>query len=164
MRKLGLIAAILGFVVLAAGVLLRVLANNLNTWLWLPGSLLLAAGSGLIVWSRWAKPVVALKIPKSTAVAPGDTARLLDNFEQRFAELKGRKPNATVLGDLYTLGNQLETRGRLQQATAVYRHLARFDNTYKDVATRLRRLMDTERAKPKAATTATKVAAPAPAG
>ena len=157
MRKLGLIAAILGFVVLAAGVLLRVLANNLNTWLWLPGSLLLAAGSGLIVWSRWAKPVVALKIPKSTAVAPGDTARLLDNFEQRFAELKGRKPNATVLGDLYTLANQLEQRGRTPQAIAVYRHLARFDNTYRDVSARLRRLMDVERHKPKAATTANAV-------
>jgi hypothetical protein len=80
-----------------------------------------------------------------------DTARLLDNFEQRFAELKGRKPNATVLSDLYTLGSQLEQRGRAPQATAVYRHLARFDNTYRDVATRLRRLMDAERAKPKAA-------------
>jgi serine/threonine-protein kinase len=157
MRKLGLIAAILGFVVLAAGVLLRVLANNLNTWLWLPGSLLLAAGSGLILWSRWAKPAVALKIPKSTAVAPGDTARLLDNFEQRFAELKGRKPNATVLGDLYTLANQLEQRGRTPQAIAVYRHLARFDNTYRDVSARLRRLMDLERNKPKAATTANAV-------
>src|SRR4029077_7776615 len=73
------------------------------------------------------------------------------NFEQRFAELKGRKPNATVLSDLYTLGNQLEQRGRAPQATAVYRHLARFDNTYRDVATRLRRLMDAERAKPKPA-------------
>src|SRR5271167_4789530 len=161
MRKLGLIAAILGFVVLAAGVLLRVLANNLNTWLWLPGSLLLAAGSGLIVWSRWAKPVVALKIPKSTAVAPGDTARLLDNFEQRFAELKGRKPNATVLGDLYTLGSQLEQRGRAPQATAVYRHLARFDNTYRDVSARMRRLMDAERNKPKAATAANAASSPA---
>jgi serine/threonine-protein kinase len=80
-----------------------------------------------------------------------DTARLLDNFEQRFAELKGRKPTATVLSDLYTLGNQLEQRGRGPQATAVYRHLARFDNTYRDVAARLRRLMDAERAKPKAA-------------
>ena len=80
-----------------------------------------------------------------------DTARLLDNFEQRFAELKGRKPNATVLSDLYTLGNQLEQRGRAPQATAVYRHLAHFDNTYRDVATRLRRLLDAERAKPKAA-------------
>jgi predicted Ser/Thr protein kinase len=157
MRKLGLIAAILGFVVLAAGVLLRVLANNLNTWLWLPGSLLLAAGSGLILWSRWAKPTVALKIPKSTAVAPGDTARLLDNFEQRFAELKGRKPNATVLGDLYTLANQLEQRGRTPQAIAVYRHLARFDNTYRDVSARLRRLMDVERNKPKAVTKANAV-------
>jgi serine/threonine-protein kinase len=80
-----------------------------------------------------------------------DTARLLDNFEQRFAELKGRKPNATVLGDLYTLASQLEQRGRAPQATAVYRHLARFDNNYRDVAARLRRLMDAERAKPKAA-------------
>jgi serine/threonine-protein kinase len=80
-----------------------------------------------------------------------DTARLLDNFEQRFAELKGRKPNATVLADLYTLGSQLEQRGRAPQATAVYRHLARFDNTYRDVAARLGRLMDAERAKPKAA-------------
>jgi serine/threonine-protein kinase len=85
-----------------------------------------------------------------------DTARLLDNFEQRFAELKGRKPSATVLGDLYSLGGQLEQRGRIPQATAVYRHLARFDNTYKDVAARLRRLMDTDRAKPKSATTANK--------
>jgi serine/threonine-protein kinase len=80
-----------------------------------------------------------------------ETARLLDNFEQRFAELKGRKPNATVLGDLYTLASQLEQRGRAPQATAVYRHLARFDNTYRDVAARLGRLMDAERAKPKAA-------------
>jgi len=150
-------AAILGFVVLAAGLLLRVLTNNLNFWLWLPGSLLLAAGSGLIVWSRWSKPVVALQIPKSTAIAVGDTARLLDNFEQRFAELKGRKPNATVLGDLYALANQLEQRGRIPQATAVYRHLARFDNTYRDVAARLRRLMDAERNKPQAATTANAV-------
>jgi serine/threonine-protein kinase len=87
-----------------------------------------------------------------------DTARLLDNFEQRFAELKGRKPNATVLSDLYTLGSQLEQRGRGPQATAVYRHLARLDNTHRDVAARLRRLMDAERAKPKAAPPA-----PAPA-
>jgi predicted Ser/Thr protein kinase len=104
---------------------------------------------------------VALKIPKSTAVAPGDTARLLDNFEQRFAELKGRKPNATVLGDLYTLANQLEQRGRTPQAIAVYRHLARFDNTYRDVSARLRRLMDVERNKPKAATPANAVPPPA---
>jgi hypothetical protein len=161
MRKLGLIAAIVGFVVLAAGLSLRVLTNNLTSWLWLPGSLLLAAGSLLIIWSRWAKPVVALQIPKSTAVAPGDTARLLDNFEQRFAELKGRKPNGTVLGDLYTLANQLEHRGRAPQAIAVYRHLARFDNTYRDVSARLRRLMDAERNKPKAATTANAVSSAA---
>jgi serine/threonine-protein kinase len=94
-------------------------------------------------------PAVPMPSPK-TAVG-SDTARLLDNFEQRFAELKGRKPSATVLGDLYTLGNQLEQRSRIQQATAVYRHLARFDNTYRDVATRLKRLMDADRAKAKIA-------------
>jgi eukaryotic-like serine/threonine-protein kinase len=98
-------------------------------------------------------------MPAAKTAVGTDTARLLDNFEQRFAELKGRKPNVTVLGDLYTLGNQLEQRGRISQATAVYRHLARFDNTYKDVAARLRRLMDNDRPKPKAAATATEIAA-----
>ena len=100
----------------------------------------------LVAASAAAAPAPKIRTPVGT-----DTARLLDNFEQRFAELKGRKPNATVLSDLYTLGNQLEQRGRAPQATAVYRHLARFDNTYRDVAARLRRLMDAERAKPKAA-------------
>jgi serine/threonine-protein kinase len=95
---------------------------------------------------------------------PGtETARLLDNFEQRFAELKGRKPTASVLGDLYTLGTQLEQRGRVPQATAVYRHLARFDNAYRDVSTRLKRLMDADRTRPKAVppTAAPPKAAPA---
>jgi eukaryotic-like serine/threonine-protein kinase len=101
-------------------------------------------------------PVVAM--PNAKTAVGTDTARLLDNFEQRFAELKGRKPNANVLQDLYALGNQLEHRGRIPQAAAVYRHLARFDNTYRDVAARLHRLMEAERVKPKAATTATPVA------
>ena len=130
MRKFGLIAAIVGIGILAVGLLLRVLAN-LNTWLWLPGAALLAVGGASVPMGPHGQDRAAvMPIPKSTAVAGTDTARLLDNFEQRFAELKGRKPNATVLGDLYTLGNQLEQRGRVQQATAVYRHLARFDNTY----------------------------------
>jgi hypothetical protein len=161
MRKFGLIAAIVGFGILAAGLLLRLLANrpNLN-WLWMPGAALLAAGSALFVWSRMGKSTPAIPMPNAKTAVGTDTARLLDNFEQRFAELKGRKPSATVLGDLYTLGNQLEQRGRVPQATAVYRHLARFDNTYRDVAGRLRRLMDAER-KPKAATAATPVSPPA---
>jgi predicted Ser/Thr protein kinase len=117
----------------------------------MPGAALLAAGSALFLWTR-ARPAAALPMPRPKSAVGTDTARLLDNFEQRFAELKGRKPNATVLGDLYTLGGQLEQRGRVPQATAVYRHLARFDGAYRDVAARLRRLMDTERGKPKAAT------------
>jgi predicted Ser/Thr protein kinase len=161
MRKFGLISAIVGLGTLASGLLLRVVAN-LDTWLWLPGIVLLTGGSAILVWSRFATSAVATPAPKIPRPMGTDTARLLDNFEQRFAELKGRKPNATVLSDLYTLGSQLEQRGRAPQATAVYRHLARFDNTYRDVAVRLRRLMDAERAKPKAAPPAP-AAAPAAA-
>ncbi|HXP65877.1 MAG TPA: serine/threonine-protein kinase [Steroidobacteraceae bacterium] len=153
MRKFGLIAAIAGFGILGAGFLLRLLANSpFLTWLWMPGAGLLVAGSAVFLLSRGSKRAPVVPMPNAKTAVGTDTARLLDNFEQRFAELKGRKPNATVLGDLYSLGSQLEQRGRIPQATAVYRHLARFDNTYKDVASRLRRLMDTDRAKPKAQT------------
>jgi serine/threonine-protein kinase len=154
MRKFGLIAAIVGLGILSAGILLRLLAARpALTWLWMPGAGLLAAGSALILRARMGKSVPAVPMPNAKSAVGTDTARLLDNFEQRFAELKGRKPNATVLADLYALGNQLEQRSRTPQATAVYRHLARFDNTYKDVATRLKRLMDTDRAKTKPAGT-----------
>jgi serine/threonine-protein kinase len=149
MRKFGLVAAIVGLGTLSLGLLLRLIAN-LDTWLWLPGIVLLTGGSALILWCRFAASAAASPQPKIPRPELTDTARMLDNFEQRFAELKGRKPNATVLSDLYTLGSQLEQRGRAPQATAVYRHLARFDNTYRDVAQRLRRLMDAERAKPAA--------------
>jgi serine/threonine-protein kinase len=159
MRKFGLIAALAGFGILAASLCLRILAN-LDTWLWLPGIVLLTAGSAHVLWRRFSSSAVIIPAPKAPMPLGTDTARLLDNFEQRFAELKGRKPNATVLGDLYTLGHQLELRGRAPQATAVYRHLARFDNTYRDVGARLRRLMDAERthAKPEPAS----IAAPPP--
>jgi predicted Ser/Thr protein kinase len=155
MRKFALIAAIAGAGILAAGFLLR----PSLPWLWMPGAGLLAAGSALLFWARMGKSSPIVPMPAARTAVGTDTARLLDNFEQRFAELKGRKPNITVLGDLYTLGNQLEQRGRIPQATAVYRHLARFDNTYKDVAARLRRLMDADRSKPKAATPAAAVSA-----
>jgi hypothetical protein len=162
MRKFGLIAAIAGLGILAAGLLLRLLAIRPSlSWLWMPGAALLAAGSALFLLARMGKSAPIVPMPNAKTAVGTDTARLLDNFEQRFAELKGRKPNATVLGDLYTLGNQLEQRGRIPQATAVYRHLARFDNTYRDVAARLRRLMDTDRHKPKAATAATAASAAA---
>jgi hypothetical protein len=150
MRKSGLISAIVGVGTLILGVLLRLIAN-LDTWLWIPGILLLAGGTALVLWSRFSATAAAEPAARNSAPVGVETARLLDNFEQRFAELKGRKPNATVLSDLYTLGNQLERRGRAPQATAVYRHLARFDNTYRDVGERLKRLMDAERAKPKSA-------------
>jgi serine/threonine-protein kinase len=163
MRKFGLIAAIVGLGTLGSGLLLRFIAH-LDTWLWLPGIVLLTGGSALLLWCRFASPTAATQAPRIPRPVGTDTARLLDNFEQRFAELKGRKPNATVLSDLYTLGSQLEQRGRAPQATAVYRHLARFDNTYRDVATRLKRLMDADRAKPKAAPAAPAkiVASPTP--
>jgi hypothetical protein len=161
MRKFGLIAAIAGLGTLAASLLLQATAH-LDTWAWLPGVVLLCAGGALLLWSRFAAAAAA-PAPKTPRPVGTETARLLDNFEQRFAELKGRKPNATVMSDLYTLGSQLEQRGRAPQATAVYRHLARFDNTYRDVAARLRRLMDAERAKPKAAPPAPVIADATPA-
>ena len=150
MRKFGLIAAIAGLCTSAASLLLRLIAH-IDTWAWLPGIVLLCAGSAVLLWSRFAASAVQAPAPEIPKPLGTDTARLLDNFEQRFAELKGRKPNATVLSDLYTLASQLEQRGRVPQATAVYRHLARLDNTYRDVGARLRRLMDAERAKPRAA-------------
>jgi serine/threonine-protein kinase len=158
MRKFGLIAAIVGLGTLGSGLLLRAIAH-LDTWLWLPGIVLLCGGSALFLWSRFAASATAVPAPKIPQPMGTDTARLLDNFEQRFAELKGRKPSATVLSDLYTLGGQLEQRGRGPQATAVYRHLARADHNYRDVAARLRKLMDAERAKTKAAPAAASTAA-----
>ena len=158
MRKFGLIAAIVGLGTIGLGLLLRLIAN-LDTWLWVPGTALLFGGTALVLWCRFTSSAATSPRPSVPRGTLGtETARLLDNFEQRFAELKGRKPNATVLGDLYTLASQLEQRGRVPQATAVYRHLARFDNSYRDVATRLHRLMESERAKPKEA-----VPPPAPA-
>ena len=150
MHKFGLIAAIVGFGILGADLALRLLTNS-SSWLWLPGSVAFAGGGAALLWSRWSSGSAVVPAPKASQVTGTDTARLLDNFEQRFAELKRRKPSGTVLGDLYTLGTQLESRGRVVQATAVFRHLARIDNTYKDVSTRLKRLMDTDRAKAKAA-------------
>jgi hypothetical protein len=149
MRKFGLIAAIVGFGILGADLLLRLLTNS-SSWLWLPGSIAFAGGAAAVLWSRWSSESAVVPAPKASQVVGTDTARLLDNFEQRFAELKRRKPSGTVLGDLYTLGTQLESRGRAVQATAVFRHLVRIDNTYRDVSSRLKRLMDTDRAKPKA--------------
>jgi eukaryotic-like serine/threonine-protein kinase len=146
MRKFGLIATIAGCGILGLDLMLKGLIN-LSPWAWLPGVVLLSGGSVMFLWSR--RSSASAVPPPKVPPPPTDTARLLDNFEQRFAELKSRKANATVLGDLYTLGTQLEQRGRATQATAVYRHLARVDNTYRDVAARLRRLMDAERTKPK---------------
>src|ERR1700722_11405774 len=159
MRKFGLIAAIVGFGILGADLLLRLLTNS-SSWLWLPGSIAFAGGAAALLWSRWSSESAVVPAPQASPGVGPDPARLLDNFEQRFAELKRRKPSGTVLGDLYTLGTQLESRGRATQATAVFRHLARIDNTYKDVSTRLKRLMDTERAKPKTASSPTPAPAP----
>jgi len=159
MRKFGMISAIAGFGLLGIAVLLRAHINA-GPWAWLPGAVLLSGGGALFVMARWASPA-PVSAPKPQQPMGADTGRLLDNFEQRFAELKARKATTTVLGDLYSLGTQLEQRGRNVQATAVYRHLVRIDNTYKDVGQRLRRLMDAERKPaPAAAAPATKAAMP----
>jgi serine/threonine-protein kinase len=162
MRKFGMISAIAGFGLLGIAVLLR---EHLSAgpWAWLPGAVLLSGGGALFIMARWASPT-PVAAPKTSRPIGTDTGRLLDNFEQRFAELKARKASTTVLDDLYALGTQLEQRGRNVQATAVYRHLVRMDNTYKDVGHRLRRLMDAERKPaPARAAPAKPATAPAPA-
>ncbi len=150
MRKFGLLSTIAGICVLGAAFALKALAG-VSAWAMLPGALLLAGGGVLLLAGRLAPGVPAHSAVRAATPMGADTARLLDNFEQRFAELKGRKPSATVLVDLYTLGTQLEQRNRAVQATAVFRHLARIDNTYRDVAARLKRLMDAEARRPAAA-------------
>jgi eukaryotic-like serine/threonine-protein kinase len=162
MRKFGMISAIAGFGLLGIAVLLRAHINA-GPWAWLPGAVLLSGGGALFVMARWAAPA-PISAPKPPQPIGAETGRLLDNFEQRFAELKARKATTNVLGDLYSLGTQLEQRGRNVQATAVYRHLIRIDNTYKDVGQRLRRLMDAERKPLPAAAPAAKAAIPPPAG
>jgi len=150
MRKFGLIASLTGFGLLGVDLLLRVLVN-FDSWLWLPGFLAVAAGSVMFFWSRGTAVSPVIPAPKVASLQSTDTARLLDNFEQRFAELKGRKPNTMVMGELYALAGQLEQRGKNTQAIAVYRHLARIDNAYRDVNSRLKRLMDLDKSKSKPA-------------
>jgi serine/threonine-protein kinase len=157
MRKFGLIAAIVGLGVLALALLLGTLADR-GSWMWFPGFVLLAGGSALFAFAR-PQTAVVLSAPKSRLTPNGlQTGRLLDDFERRFAELRGRRPSPAVLGDLYNLGTQLERHGRVPQATAVYRHLARFDDHYRDVPLRLRRLAESSR---KAAPPQIKVVTPA---
>ncbi len=116
----------------------------------------------LVLWLRRRSATPAP--PILSAKPPGvDTARMLDNFEQRFAELKTRRPNEKVLGDLYALADQLEKRGRMTQATAVFRHLARTENTFKDTSVRLARLLDAARRAPPPVAPAAKAPAQAPA-
>jgi len=112
-------------------------------------------------WGRWQSAGVTSPLAGAKTSVGSDTAKLLDNFEQRFAELKGRKANASVLSELYALGTQLEQRARVPQATAVYRHLIRIDTNYRDVGTRLKRLLDAERLATRAAPA--RVAGPATA-
>ncbi len=63
MRKFGLIAAIVGLGTLGSGLLLRAVAH-VNTWLWLPGFVLLCGGSALFLWSRFAASASAVPAPK----------------------------------------------------------------------------------------------------
>src|SRR5258708_14017021 len=100
MRKFGLIAAIVGVGTLGSGLLLRLIAN-LDTWLWLPGVLLLTAGSGLLLWSRFAASAASPAPPIPRTLAGTDTPRPPPNFEQRFATPNGPKTTRTLLRYLY---------------------------------------------------------------
>lgn len=141
MRKFGMISMALGAVLVVVDLALRSLAGS-STWTWLLGALFLMAGAA--AWkssSGSIQPV--LRAPPAPTPPPGlETTHLLENFEQRFAELKKRAPSATVLGDLHDLASKLEQHGRIAQATAVFRHLVRLDAGFRDADARLKRLID----------------------
>jgi serine/threonine-protein kinase len=158
MRKIGLLAALSGIALLVVDLILWVRGSG-APWYWLPGAVLSAAGASVMFWGRWQSAGVVAPVANAKANLGSDTAKLLDNFEQRFAELKGRNASASVLSELYALGTQLEQRARVPQATAVYRHLIRIDTNYRDVGSRLKRLLDAERL----ATRAAPARAPSPA-
>ena len=133
----------LGATFLAIDLTLRAMSNSL-AWVWMFGVLFLSAGAIALFRSRTAPSRIPEYVAKNPASPGLETSRLLDNFEQRFAELKKRTPNAAVLDELYSLGTQLEQRDRRVHATAVYRHLARLDGGFRDVASRLKKLVDSE--------------------
>lgn len=133
----------LGAVFVAIDLALRAMSNSL-AWVWVCGVLFLSAGIVALFRSRRAPSRIPPYVAKNPASPGLETSRLLDNFEQRFAELKKRPPNAAVLDELYSLGTQLEQRDRRVHATAVYRHLARLDGGFRDVAARLKKLIDAE--------------------
>lgn len=162
MRKFGMIAMALGAVLVVIDLALRSLAGS-STWTWLPGALFLMAGAvAFRAGSRSVQPV--LRAPPPPMPPPGlETTHLLENFEQRFAELKKRAPSATVLGDLYDLAGKLEKHGRTAQATAVLRHLVRLDAGFRDAETRLARLIGGQGAPGQRSTAPAPVTTPAPA-
>ncbi len=141
MRKFGMIAMALGAVLVVVDLALRSLAGS-STWTWLAGIVFLMAGA--VAWKTSARSIQpVLRAPPAPTPPPGlETTHLLENFEQRFAELKKRAPSATVLGDLHDLASKLEQHGRIAQATAVFRHLVRLDAGFRDADARLKRLID----------------------
>jgi serine/threonine-protein kinase len=142
MRKIGLIAALLGFAMLAFDVALRLFGDG-GTWFWLPGLILTIVGASLLLWAKFQAPALVAGAVAAAGPAAGvETAKLLDNFEQRFAELKTRKTDSAAEAELYALGAELEVRARWPEATAVYRHLMRIDPGYRDVGLRLGGLLD----------------------
>ena len=150
----------LGAVFVAIDLTLRAVSNS-RAWVWIFGVLFLSAGAVALFRSRTAPSRIPEYVAKNPASPGLETSRLLDNFVQRFAELKKRTPNAAVLDELYSLGTQLEQRDRRVHATAVYRHLARLDGGFRDVASRLKKLVDSE-APVAAARSARPVAPPPP--
>jgi len=127
---------------LAFDVALRLFGDR-GTWFWLPGLIVAIVGASLLLWAKFQAPSLVIGARAAAGPAAGaDTAKLLDNFEQRFAELKTRKTDSAAEAELYALGTELEARARWAQATAVYRHLMRLDPGYRDVGLRLGGLLD----------------------
>ena len=133
MRKFGMIAAIVGFGLLGLDLLLRSHVN-LSPWAWLPGAVLLSGGSTLLL-------LVPLGLRRTRRAGAQDSDRRRDRTPPACWTISSSVSPSSRAARAAPRCSAIFTRSALSsssadadvQATAVYRHLARIDNTYRDV-------------------------------
>ncbi len=154
MRKFGLIAAIVGFGVLGLDLLLRGLIN-LSPWAWLPGAVLLSGGSALFLWSRWSlrrtRGPGTQNVEPSPAPIPHGCSTTSSSASPSSRAARRVPPFWAICTPSARSWNSAAAPPRRPPCTGTWR--ASTIPTAMSPS-RLRRLMDAERAKPKAATPA----------
>ena len=152
MRKFGLIAAIVGFGAPGGWTCCSECSCQFELLgCGFPGAALLSGGSALFLWSRWASARPRSRHPRRRRRSAPTPHACWTTSSSALPSSRAARPAPRCWATCTRSAPNWSSAAAAVQATAVYRHLARIDNTYRDVAARLRRLMDAERAKPKAA-------------